>query len=70
VQPGADLSRWNLWDSYDAAAQCRAAREQLQRLEGVAPPVSIDLVLKESKEKQAARFAECIASHDPRLKEK
>jgi hypothetical protein len=69
----ADLSVWGILDSYDdTAAQCRAARDELQKkgeeaLAGVSsePPPPIARAGNE-----ASKSAQCVASDDPRLKEK
>jgi hypothetical protein len=63
----ASFSVWKIYDSYDTAAQCRAARNDLQKLWGV-DVLTLSEVLKRSSADQAIKFAQCIASDDPRLK--
>ena len=63
---GAPLSLWAVYDSFDTAAQCRKARDDLRSKSSVEGRA----LLKQSAEGQWSLFAQCIATDDPRLKEK
>jgi hypothetical protein len=70
VRATADLSAWGIWDSYDTAAQCRAARHELQKKgeealsDSPEPPPPIA-----RSGNEASKFAQCVATDDPRLKQ-
>jgi hypothetical protein len=57
-----DLSTWQTLQAYDTAKQCEAVRAALKSKDN-GGAVKTDLQVE-------ARFAQCIASGDPRLKEK
>jgi hypothetical protein len=67
MNPDAPLREWHVFDSYDRAAQCRAGRVEL---------LSWWTEHKWSDEGArdatigALRYSLCIATDDPRLKEK
>jgi hypothetical protein len=65
----ANFSLWKIYNSYDTAAQCRAARDDLQRIWGV-DVLTLSEVLKRSDAAaaQAVKVAQCLASDDLRLK--
>ena|SRR5208337_381242 len=70
VESEAPLSTWTLIDSFDTAAECRSGHEKniaAERLSGQSSHLSPEI---EAVRVLAAFHAQCIATDDPRLKEK
>jgi hypothetical protein len=57
LDTAAPLSKWTLWGSYDSAKECDAGRTE--QIKTAAPHLAFEIL-----------EAECIATDDPRLKEK
>ncbi len=76
VDPDAPLSKWQIWSVYDKAQECKLDLGNLQ--EGLAkwaknhtPSRGHDLDFDQKLvDSQIAYSARCIATHDPRLKDK
>jgi len=65
---GADLSLWAVYESYDNAKECRRERETLKAR---IPFTDTDEVLKRGSISDKMRwFGQCVATDDPRLKQK
>src|SRR5262245_21357573 len=67
IMPGAPLSKWGMLDTYDTAADCRKAliRNQLEAAATRSDSKVLEIVVT-----LEAQGAKCVASDDPRLKEK
>lgn len=60
-----DLAHWNNDGSYDTAAECEAARSQLVLVDPNNPRFQLDADTLAT----LRRFATCVSTDDPRLKE-
>jgi hypothetical protein len=71
VDLGADLSLWGHWNSYVTAAECRRELDKLRVPLTRKYDYDMNGVLRRGTIfEQMAYFARCVATDDPRLKEK
>lgn len=64
---GASTKRWSVWESFDTAAKCEAARLAVERHEGEQQNAAAGILLQELT--RTPGFAlQCVASDDSRLK--